>query len=193
MSRWSVKIKEKIDVLSSFRESKHFLDSFYISKVYEPQTEQEKSEFDDFSLVTSSMALLIHIAKADKIVKQEEKERIISDLIYQLEQRPYEFGNLAEKFGATDRKIIETMFDKLLDDYEKKKIDLNEIIKIIELIYKNNIKKKYYIIRLCYYCAFSDNDLDIAEKEAISEIASKLKINTDQIERIEREVKLELA
>ena len=192
MPRWSSKIKDSIKIASNFQEPKHLLDSFYVSKIYIPQTEQEKKEFEEFSLVTSSMALLIHIAEADKIVKPEEKQRIIDDLIFQLEQRPYEYEGLSEKFGNTDKEIIGNMFDKLLHDYENEKINLNEIIRIIDLFYQNNPEKRYYLVRLCYYCALSDNELSESEKKAIKEIASKLHIASEEVERIEKEAKLEL-
>ncbi len=192
MPRWSSKIQDSIKIASNFQEPKHLLDSFYVSKIYEPQSEQEKREFEEFSLVTSSMALLIHIAKADKIVKPEEKQRIINDLIFQLEQRPYEYGNLSEKFGNTDKEIIGNMFDKLVHDYENEKINLNEIIRIIDLVYQNNQEKRYYLVRLCYYCALSDNEFSESEKKAIEEIAAKLNVASEEVVRIEKEVKLEL-
>ncbi|MDO9577313.1 MAG: hypothetical protein Q7J16_05470 [Candidatus Cloacimonadales bacterium] len=55
-----------------------YLDIFFQPKNYIPQNEQEKKEFDEFSLVTSSMALLLYIASADNVIKIEEREQIIA-------------------------------------------------------------------------------------------------------------------
>ncbi len=190
MARWSSKLT-KIIKMAGERKDEHFMESFLIKRNYEPKTKQEKLEFEEFSLVTSSMALLIHIAKADKIMHPEERLRIINDLTFQLEQRPFEYDDLAEKFGNYDKEIISNMYNKLLYDYEKGKLDLDEIIKILNMVYQNNPDKRLYLIRLCYYCALSDSYFDESEKKKIKEIAAKLKVSIKEMKRIESEVKKE--
>ncbi|MDP8268692.1 MAG: TerB family tellurite resistance protein [Candidatus Tenebribacter davisii] len=188
MSRWSKQVN-KVFQFSSDRSDEQFLASFNKIRNYLPVNEQEKKEFDEFSLVTSSMAILIHIANADGVLKGEEHERIIESLIFQLEQRPYEYNELAEKFGKYEREIITNMYDKLLQDYKSNLINLDEIIRIIKMVYKNNHEKRYYLIRLCFYIALADFDYDIAEQKAIKEISAKLDISLEEIEKIEKEIK----
>ncbi len=193
MARWSKQIEKIIKLSSEASSQEKFPEAFLKPKNYLPQTDEEKKEFDEFSLVTSSMILLIHVAEADKVLKGEERERIISDLIFQLEQRPFEYDELAEKFGKYERDIISNMFDKLLNDYENGKLNLDEIIDIICMIYQNNPDKRYYLVRLLYNCAFADFDFDKAEKTAIEKIAKKLKVEPEEMKRIEKEVREEIA
>ena len=160
MARWSKQIGNILQLSSSQTTDAQFMESFNKIRNYLPKTEQEKEEFEEFSLVTSSMALLIHIAKADNVLKGEEHERIISDLIFQLEQRPYEYGD--------------------------------EIIRIICMVYQNNPDKRYYLLRLCYYVALSDFDYDKAEQEAIMDIATKLYVSTEEMQKVEQEVRDEI-
>ena len=192
MARWSKQIEKIINLTSETISHEKFIEAFLKPKHYLPQTDKEKKEFDEFSLVTSSMALLIHIAEADKVLKGEERERIISDLIFQLEQRPFEYDDLAENFGKFEKDIISNMFDKLLNDYQNNKLNLDEIIDIICMIYQNNPDKRYYLVRLLYNCAFADFDFDKAEKTAIKEIAGKLNVNPEETKRIEKEVREEI-
>jgi tellurite resistance protein len=191
MSRWE-NVESLFAMSTELKNHDKFLEIFTKPKNYLPQSEQEKIEFEEFSLVASSMAILIHIALADSVLKGEEREQIVTDLLYQLEQRPYEFSKLSEKFGKSEREIISKMFDKLANDYLEDLVDLDKIIDTICMIYQNNMEKKFYIIRLCYFCALSDYDFDDAERTAIKDIAAKLNISTDDMYRIENEVKQEV-
>jgi len=191
MSRWE-NIESLFAISNKLKDHDEFLEIFSKPKNYLPQTEQEKIEFEEFSLVASSMAILIHIALADSVLKGEEREQIVSDLIFQLEQRPYEYSKLSEKFGSQEREIISKMFDKLANDYMEGTVDLDKIIDTICMIYQNNPEKKFYLIRLCYYCALSDYDFDDAERTAIKEIAVKLSVLPEDLKRIESEVKREV-
>ncbi len=192
MARWSKQIDNVLKLSSTNKSDEKFIESFNRIRNHLPVNDQEKKEFDEFSLVTSSMAILIHIAKADGVLKGEEHERIIEDLIFQLEQRPYEYDELSEKFGKYEREIISNMFDKLLMDYEKDLIDLDEIIRIIKMIYQNNLEKRFYLIRLCFYVAFADSDYDKKEHNAIKEIANKLDLTPEDITKIEKETRDEV-
>jgi len=192
MARWSKQVDIILKESSSYKSDGHFLESFHKIRNYLPVNEQEKKEFEEFSLVTSSMAILIHIAAADGVLKGEERARIIEDLIFQLEQRPYEYIELADKFGKFEREIINNMFDKLVKDYENDLINLDEIIRIINMIYQNNHEKRCYLLRLCYHVALADYDYDKKEKSVIKEIANKLDISPEDTQRIENEIRNEI-
>jgi len=191
MSRWE-NVESLFAMSNELKDHNKFMEIFTTPKNYLPQTEQEKIEFEEFSLVASSMAILIHIALADSVLKGEEREQVVTDLIYQLEQRPFEFSKLSEKFGKDEREIISKMFDKLANDYLEGLVDLDKIIDTICMIYQNNPEKKFYIIRLCYFCALSDYDFDDTERTAIKDIAAKLNVSTEDMNRIENEVKNEV-
>ena len=192
MPRWSAKIEDSIQVARKFDTQANLMKNFFMSRVYTPENEKERMELEEFSMVTSAMALMIHVAEADKIVKPEERNRIIDDLIFQLEQRTHEYAKLSEQFGKTERKIIENMFDKLLNDYEKDRLKLDDTINIINMVFKNNPYSKHFLIRLCYYCAYSDKQFDENEKIIIDKLATKLNVEPLEKERIEKEVRFEL-
>ncbi|MCF7911584.1 MAG: TerB family tellurite resistance protein [Candidatus Cloacimonetes bacterium] len=188
MARWENSIES---IISITRESNYSIDDFFKPKNYQPKTDEEKHIFEEFSLVTSSMAILINIAEADNILKPEEKEQIINDIIYQLEQRPYELSKLSEKFGKFEKEIILNIYDKMVADYQTNNLNLDKIVDDICLVYQNNPEKRYYLIRLCYYCALADNDIAKAEMDAIQNIAVKMQVPDEELIRIEKEVKLE--
>jgi len=192
MSRWSKQVGLVLQETSSYKSDGNFLESFYKVRNYLPANDQEKKEFEEFSLVTSSMAILIHIAEADGVLKAEERTKIVEDLIFQLEQRPYEYDKLSEKFGKYEIDIINNMFDKLVMDYELDQIDLDEIIRVINMVYQNNLEKRIYLLRLCYHVALADFDYDKKEQKVIKEIADKLNIPVKDAERIETEVRKEI-
>jgi uncharacterized tellurite resistance protein B-like protein len=191
MARWSKKIENSISIASREVHNQDFLEAFFDSEVYIPHNEKEEEEFGDFSLVISSMALLIYVATAGKEISETVKKRIISDLIYQLEQRPYEFVKLT-KFGQQENEIVTNVFERMKDDYENKKTNLDNIIRIIDMVYKNNTAKRLYLLRLCFYCAYADNHLGADEHERILEVAKKLGIYKSEIKRIHQEVVNEL-
>ncbi|KQC08269.1 MAG: hypothetical protein APR54_04775 [Candidatus Cloacimonas sp. SDB] len=191
MARWSEHLGNFIR-LAGDEDNEQVLDTFFITRNYIPSNEEEKKEFEDFSLITSCMGLLIHIAKADKIMHPEERTRIIEDLTFQLEQRHFEYDSLKEKFGFSDREIITNIYNRMLADYEKGNLDLDKIIAVIDLVYQNNPEKRHYILRLCYYCALSDSNYDDEEEKTIRKIAGKLKISEAERARIEKEVRIEM-
>jgi uncharacterized tellurite resistance protein B-like protein len=192
MARWSDQIEK--NVKEKYDAKEHLLRTFFVSRVYEPQTEREQQEFEEFSLISNAMALMIYIAESDKVVKPGEKQRIIDELTYQLQYRPdKEYKKLSDEFGEKDQKIIEHLYDKLLEQYEEGKLDLDETLRLINMVYKNNPKKRFYLLRLCYYCAFSDKNLKESEKEAIDEVAEKLHIEDSERDRIKEEVKEEIS
>ncbi len=190
MTRW----QHSMHKLNSNNEhADHPIDDFFKVKNYQPQTEEEKQIFEEFSLIKSSLAILIHVANADRAINPDEKAQIIRDIMFQMEQRPYEFDRLSEKFGSNEKEIIENMYDKILKDYQSNKVNLNKIIDDICLLYKNNDEKRFYLIRLCYFAALSDNVFDDAEQMAIRNLAEKMNIPSGELSRIEEEVKAEIA
>lgn len=186
MTRWH----NGIDGITSVtKEPKHSIEEFFKQKNYQPQNEEEKQVFEEFSLINSSIAILIHIAKADQVITPQEKKQIINDIIMQMEQRPYEFIKLSEKFGTNEKEIILNIYDKILKDYKANKVNLDKIIDDLCLYYRNNPEKRYYLIRLCYSCAYSDNNFGEEEQNAIKDIAVKMDIPMEELTRIRREVK----
>ncbi len=192
MARWSPKLKYFIDEVRERKEDEGVLESFFENRAFIPESEQDRRDYEEFSLITSSMALLIHVAKANKVVSKEEKERIISDLMFQLEQRRFEYEKLSDSFGKDDREIVENLFELLLKEYEDEQLDLDESIRLINKIYRENLEKRYYILRLCLYCAYSDKDFDEDEEKAVKDLAEKLHVPKEELKRIEEEVRKEL-
>lgn len=191
MARWSPKLKYFVDEVREKKAGEGVLESFFESRAFIPETKQDRRDYEEFSLITSSMALLIHVAKANKVVSKVERERIVNDLMFQLEQRHFEFEKLSENFGKDDREIIENLFELLLQEYENEQLDLEENIRLINKIYSENPEKRYYILRLCLYCAYSDKNFDEDEKNAVKDLAEKLHI-PEELKRIEEEVRKEL-
>jgi tellurite resistance protein len=189
MARWN----NGINKITSFtEEGNKSLDNFFISKNFTPETENEKQIFSEFSLIKSSLAILIHVATADQDVNSKEKNQIINDLIFQLEQRPYEFNKLSEKFGTNEKEIINNLYDQILGDYKADKLNLEKIINNICVYYQKNPEKRYYLLRLSYYCALSDRAFSEAEQKAIKDLATKMQVPADELKRIESEVNQEV-
>jgi tellurite resistance protein len=192
MARWSKRIESNFFVAGEEQTDEHLLKTFFVTRNYIPQNEQERHELEEFSLIASAMALMIHVAQADKIVKPEEKERIISGMIFQLQQRVHEYKKLAREFGTTDKRIIGNLFDKLLADYENGRMHVDETIDIVNMVFQNNPYSRYFLIRLCYYCALADKQFDEREKADIDDFATRLQVAPAEQERIAREVQVEL-
>lgn len=190
MTRW----QDSIHMLNSAKGLKeHSIEDFFKVKNYQPQNEKEKHILEEFSLVASSLAILIHVANADRTINPSEKNQIINDIIFQIEQRPFEFAKLSEKFGSNEREIIENMYDKFLQDYQTNELNLKKIISDISLLYQNNPEKRYYLLRLCYYVALADNAFDKAEQAAIQKLAQEMLVPLEELKRIEKEVREEIA
>jgi uncharacterized tellurite resistance protein B-like protein len=103
--------------------------------------------------------------------------------------------NAYKKQSQKNRKKETTQIkkaSKMKDDYENKKTNLDNIIRIIDMVYKNNTAKRLYLLRLCFYCAYADNHLGADEHERILEVAKKLGIYKSEIKRIHQEVVNEL-
>ena len=190
MTRWQNSMHK---LNSSEEHQDHSIEDFFKVKNYQPKSEEEKQIFEEFSLIKSSMAILIHVANADRAINPEEKEQIINDIVFQMEQRPYEFDKLSEKFGDNEKEIITNMYEKMLKDYQEHKLDLDKIINDICLLYQNNPEKRYYLIRLSFYCALSDNAFSEEEQKAIKDVAKKMNVPDDELKRIEEEAKTEIS
>lgn len=170
----------------------HFLKDFFENKAFIPKTEREKKEYEDFSFVSSAMALLIYVARSDGEVDKQEKNMIIKELKYQLEQRHFEYETLSEKIGPDEMRIINTLFEKFQAELKDGSCNLDEIIRVIDMIYAKNPYKRMFLVRLCYYVAYSDNNFSSAEFNTIKEIAKRLEVSPEDCKRIEGEVRTEL-
>lgn len=191
MARWNAGFINSLKLIKEIDSTKHVLKHFFDKKNYQPESKEEQKEFDEFSFISSTMALLIHVAKSDGLVVPSEKKQIINQLIFQLEQRFYEFEALAEKFGDTERQIVENIFDIILQSYEENDIDLLHTIEVINMIYQNNPHKKYLILRLCAFVAYADNEIDHLEMREMQNIAKHLNIDDAKLNKIIEEVKTE--
>lgn len=190
MSRWTNKIENSISLASHEKHNQDFLNAFFESAAYIPHNEQEEQELEEFSLVLSSMSLLIYVAMADGDISEIEKQRIVKDLIFQLNQRPLEYQKLAE-FGKYEKEIILNIYDKLLLKISQKS-DIKKICDVISMVYANNLAKRIYLIRLCYYCCYSDGRIKQVELDRIEEVCELLKVGRQDRIRVHQEVSNEL-
>ncbi len=104
------------------------------------------------------MALLIYVAQSDGVVDAEEKDMIMKELKFQLDQRHFEYETLAEEIGPDEMKILNHLFEQFKTEIAEKSCDLDEIIRIINMIYKKNPYKRMFLVRLCYYVAYADKN-----------------------------------
>jgi len=191
MSRWST-MEGSIYRIQQESEQ-HFMKNFFEEQAFQPKTQKEKKEFQDFSFVSSAMALLVHIARADGKIDQEEKRTIIDELQFQLHNNYADYKLYSEEFGSDEQEIVEKLFDKLRDELASDKCNLDETIRIIDMIYKKIPEKRYYLLRLCYTVGYSDHKLTSEEENAINDIAKKLNIDKKEKNRIQKEVKAKIS
>jgi tellurite resistance protein len=187
MARWSKAVEGSVFHVEKAGLKGHFLKQYYESQAYVPETEEDKKELEDFSFIISIMSLLVHLAKADGAIEHEEKKRIIDELVFQLEHRFYEYEILSKKFGESDLEIVSNIFAKLLEDYEKDNLNLNETLKIIKKIYNFNPYKLKFVLHLCYIVALSDEVITPSEHIVIQQFAEAFDIPKIELERIEAE------
>jgi tellurite resistance protein len=188
MARWSKAVEASIFHVNNYGGRQPFLQQYYESEAYVPQTEEDKKELEDFSFIVSVMSLLVHLAKADGAIEIAERNRIIDELMYQLEQRYFEYETLAKQFGDEDKTIVTKIFTRIVEDYERDELRLEETLRIIRKIYQHNPHKLKFIIRLCYFVALSDEFISLSEKEVIMKFAEVFDIPQIELERIETEV-----
>lgn len=193
MARWTTKIENSIKMMKKLDTRDKIMEDFFIKRTYEPETEQEKQEFEEFSLISAAMQLMIHVAMANGSVSEKEKSIIIKELMYQLQQRPFEYEHLAEEFEDYEHNLIELMFDEILSEYKEMMIDYKELFSTINKIYEKNPQKRQYLVRVCFHIALADNELNIPELHVIEKIADALHISEDVVSRIKKEVQHSLA
>jgi tellurite resistance protein len=192
MARWGKTLEGSIYRVTQARTEEEFLKNFFENKAFIPKTEKEKQEYEDFSFVSSAMALLIYIARADGKIDQAEKDTIMNELLFQLEQRHFEYKVLAEEFGQNEMEILNKLFHRFQEELENEVCNLDKIIRIIDMIYQKNPYKRKFLIRLCYYVAHADRKFAKEEFEAIRELSQKLGIEDKERDRIEHEVQRDL-
>lgn len=190
--------KESLNIQDYLKEStrkdnkQHVLATFFEKRNYIPKNEQEKSLLENFSFIAAAMSLLIHICKSKGDISEIEKEAIIDRLVFQLHQRSFEYSHFEAEYGKAELVIINRLYDKLLDEYENNQMHIDEQVRLINFVYQNNLMKRFFIIRLCFYIALADKELNIAEKKEIEDLAEKLNIEDIEIKRIKAEVIEEL-
>jgi len=103
MARWQT-LEGSILHTTQEGSQEYFLKDFFENKAFIPKTKREKQEYEDFSFVSSAMALLIYVAQSDGVVDTEEKDMIMKELKFQLDQRHFEYETLAEEIGPDEMK-----------------------------------------------------------------------------------------
>ncbi len=191
MARWQT-LEGSILHTTQEGSQEHFLKDFFENKAFIPKTKREKQEYEDFSFVSSAMALLIYVAQSDGVVDTEEKDMIMKELKFQLDQRHFEYETLAEEIGPDEMKILNHLFEQFKTEIAKKSCDLDEIIRVINMIYKKNPYKRMFLVRLCYYVAYADKKFSKEEFDTIEKVAKKLNVTATDSNRIEQEVRKEL-
>ncbi len=187
MSKWSITIDDYLKETDP-NTKEHSLETFFINKTYIPETDEEKKTFEEFSLVSSSMALTLVLAKSKGFISPAVKKEIITELVFQLHQRPLEYERYKSVYGKSEEEIISHLFDKLLADFETQNVDIDHQIDMINLVYKNNPQKRFYVIRLLFFVAFADHVFQFDEASIINRFADKLNVDKTEVERIKNEV-----
>jgi len=190
MARWSKLIEGSIFHTEQSDGKGAFITKYYESKTYLPTTKEEKEEFEDFSFIVSVMHLLVQIAKTDGMIDPAERKQIIDELVFQLEQRFFEYELLSKDFGSSDKEIINRIFTKISLENDEKRLD--EILATIKKIYQYNPYKLKFIIRLCLKVAYADNVITASENKLLLDCAKVFEIATEEMNHIEKEVIKEL-
>ncbi len=192
MKRWSEKLGVSVNFALENVKEDTFLENFFTNRAYIPQTEEDKKEFQDFSFVSSAMALAIFVAAADGDINELEEERIVKEMLFQLEQYHKEYEVLSEKFSASDKIIITSLFEKFKSEILSEVFDIKTVINLINKIYALNPYKKNYLLRLSYIVAFTDSRDTNAEMKRVDEIAGLLQVDSKEQERIKKETLIEV-
>ncbi len=188
MARWKSGIAASVRESTEVGRRSSFMHDFFINRSYTPANEEEVRELEDFSLITSAMVLLIHVAKADGFISLVEQRTILNDLVYQLEQRPNEYASLHGRFAADEKQLVENIYDCILEQYENDTLDIFKVIHDINTLYEHNPYKKYYLIRLCFHVVYVSRDADLAELKEIYNIANRLEVSSEKVKEIEKEM-----
>ncbi|MFA5498774.1 MAG: TerB family tellurite resistance protein [Candidatus Cloacimonadia bacterium] len=191
MARWSKSLGNSVNFAAEKLSDKNFLEDFYEKRVFVPSNDQERKEYNDFCFVSSAMYLAIYVSLADGESSPQEKKRLVDEMIIQLGQRSYEYEELSENFGTSDREIIDTIFNKIEEEIKAGKFHLDEIVRVVNMIYGKNPFKRNYLLRLSYIVGYADKVLNEPTQKAIELIADKLKIEQSERDRIQSEVKVD--
>ncbi|MCK5687098.1 TerB family tellurite resistance protein [bacterium] len=182
-------IASAVNIDGEYDTIENIMGSFYIMRNNLPENKIESRIFEDFSLIISSMTLMIHIAMADKTLSDSEQKRIESDMYYQITTgRKSEYKYLSQAFGKYEDEIIRNLFNCITKQYNTGRMNIEKIIDSINLIYRNNIRKRYYFIRICFFCAYADGDYSESEKIEILKISDKLELDLQKVEEIREQV-----
>lgn len=188
MARWTTKIENSIKMMDKIGTREKIMESFFVKRSYEPENEMEAQELEEFSLISAAMQLMIHVAMANGSVSEKEKSIILKELMYQLQQRHFEYEHLVEEFGDYEHNLIDLMFDKILEEYKEMMIDYKDLFDVINKIYEKNPQRKQYLLRICYTLALAENEINVPEMNVVEKIGHELKIPEDEMKRIKKEV-----
>ncbi|MCD6182490.1 MAG: TerB family tellurite resistance protein [Candidatus Cloacimonetes bacterium] len=192
MQNWTKMIENTLHLAGKEVNKEHLLERFFESHASIPRNSQEEAEFAEFSLVTCSMALLIHVAKANKILPPEMQKRILNDLLFQLHQRPTREIQRLSAYGTEEKEMIINLYHSMMQQYDAGNLDIEGSIRAINLVYRHNPEKRNYLIRLCYYCACADGALTDSEADTIDQIARALHITHEDQQQIQQEAVREI-
>ncbi len=192
MSRWSEKLGNSVHFAIEEIPEETFLESFFENRAFIPENEEERKEFEDFSFVSSALALAVYTALADGEVSEKEEEQIVKEIMIQIQQHYYEYEELAAGFGSSDEKIVTSLYDIYKKEILTKVFDLQKTIALINKFYGKNPYKKFYLIRLCYLVAFTDSLNNNQELNRVTELARQLHVDVEEKDRIRNEVMAKL-
>lgn len=191
MPRWSEKLGNSVNFAIEEVPEDTFLKNFFEDRAFVPRNEEEKREFNDFSFVATAMALAVYIALTDEEVSDSEKEQIVKEMIFQVEQYHHEYETLSEEFGNNDKEIVNALFKNFKKEIENGIFDLEYSLRLINKFYEKNPYKKYYLLRLCYKVAFTESKNVAKELDRVDKLAAKLKVADEERQRIRKEIKKE--
>lgn len=192
MQTWTKMIENSLRLAGREVNKEHLLERFFESHAAIPRNAQEEQDFAEFSLVSCSMALLIHVAKANRILPPEMKKQILDDLIFQLHQRPSHEIERLRDYGFEEQDIILNLYNTMLEEYNQGALDVSGSVRAINLVYRNNPEKRNYLLRLCYYCAYADGVFTDEEASRINQIAHELHITQTDQKSIHQEAAAEM-
>lgn len=192
MNREYISIEDYLRKSINTDNKEHVLETFFIKRNFVPGSPEEKAMLDSFSFIAAAMSLLIHLSMSKGSVSEPEKLSIIKQLAFQLHQRSNEYQNFKDEYGKKELEIITNLYAKLIHEYENNQMHIDKQIELINKVYGNNLQKRFFIIRLCFYIAYADKSLNTIEKELILDLAEKLDVEVIEVKRIEKEVKIEL-
>lgn len=189
MARWSKSLGNSVNFAAEKMSGDGFLKDFFEKRIFVPSNEEEQREYDEFCFVSSAMSLAVYVSLADGETTPSEKERIVTEMILQLAQRRHEYEELSGEYGSSDKVIIDSLFERIREEMLAGTYKLDEVIRVINMLFERNPFKKNYLLRLSYIVGYADKTLNESTRKTIEDIAQRLGIEESERERIRKEVK----